>query len=269
MALLPGVAVGFGLLLLFESFTRAGGSRRGFSGLPALPQIASAVVAAAAAYMLTGWPVLILGGAVIGGCLPRLINQQRSLAKRIELTDALADAAAGLRDAVKGGLGLSDGIAGLAMWGPPLLRDDITILATDAGRMGLGAAASRFAERLGDPGAHLLAATLAFNDRVGGRQVAEVLNAMADELAAEARTVRELRAGQARQRTSARVVALAPVALLMVLRQVNPGYLESYGTVTGQLVLGIATILIASGYLLMMRISRTIEPPRIAVGDTR
>jgi Flp pilus assembly protein TadB len=135
--------------------------------------------------------------------------------------------------------------------------------------MGLGVAATRFAERLGDPGADLLAATLAFNDRVGGRQVADVLDAMADELAAEARTVRELRAGQARQRTSARVVALAPIALLMVLRQVNPGYLEAYGTVTGQLVLGVAAALIATGYIVMMRIARTVEPPRIALGDQR
>ncbi|MDP9235457.1 MAG: hypothetical protein M3P01_13040 [Actinomycetota bacterium] len=269
MALLVGLAVGFGILLLFEALTRAPGTHHGFPRIPALPQIGGAFVVAAAAYLLTGWPVLILGGAVIGASVPRLLNQQRSLANRIELTDALADAAAGLRDAVRGGLGLNDGIAGLAVWGPPLLRDDITMLAADAGRMGLGVAATRFAERLRDPGADLLAATLAFNDRVGGRQVAEVLDAMADELSAEARTVRELRAGQARQRTSARVVALAPVALLMVLRQVNPGYLEAYRAVTGQLVLGVATILITTGYILMMRIARTVEPPRVAVGDPR
>lgn len=269
MALLPGLAVGFGLLLIFESFTRPPDKPLKLPGLTALPQIAGAIVAAAAAYALTGWPVLILGGALIGGCLPGVITQQRSLAKRIALTDALADAAAGLRDAVRGGLGLSDGLAGLAVWGPPLLREEIALLAADAGRSGLGAAAARFAERLGDPGADLLAATLAFNDRVGGRQVAEVLDAMAEELAAEARTVRELRARQARQRTSARVVALAPVALLMVLRQVNPGYLDAYATVTGQAVLGVAAALIVTGYILMLRIARGVEPPRLAVGDQR
>jgi tight adherence protein B len=269
MALVAGVAVGLGLLLLFESLTHAPTMQHRMPGAAALPALAGAVVSAAAAYLLTGWPVLIVGGAFVGGCVPRLIAQHRSSTKRIELTDALADAAAGLRDAVRGGLGLSDGIAGLALWGPALLRDDISVLAADAGRMGLGAAATRFADRLGDPGADLLAATLAFNDRVGGRQVAEVLDAMADELAAEARTVRELRAGQARQRTSARVVALAPVTLLLVLRQVNPGYLEAYASVTGQIILAVATILIGGGYVLMVRIARTVEPPRVAVSDRR
>jgi len=183
------------------------------------------------------------------------------------VTQALADTAAGLRDAVRGGLGLSDGLAGLATYGPPLLRQELVKLAADSGRMGLAAASSRFAARMKDPGADLLAATLAFNDRVGGKQVTEVLDAMAEELAAEARTIRELRARQSRQRTSARVVALAPLVLLVVLRQVNPAYLEAYGTPTGQLVLGAASLMIGIGYLVMIRLARTIEPPRIAVGD--
>lgn len=269
MALLAGVAVGFGILLIFDSLTRAPGATLKLPGLAALPQVGGAFLGAAVAYALTGWPVVILGGALVGACLPGVLTQQRSLAKRIALTDALAEAAAGLRDAVRGGLGLSDGLAGLAVWGPPVLREDISILATDAGRSGFGEAAARFAQRLGDPGADLLAATLAFNDRVGGRQVAEVLNAMAEELAAEARTVRELRARQASQRMSARVVALAPVALLLILRQVNPGYLHAYDTLAGQAVLGVAAALIATGYLLMLRLARGIEPPRIAVGDQR
>jgi tight adherence protein B len=269
MALLASLAVGFGLLLTFESLARAPGATARLPRVPSFPQLAGAVVGGAAAYALTGWPVLVVGGALIGAFVPGLLTQQRSLAKRIALTDALAEAAAGLRDAVRGGLGLSDGLAGLAVWGPPNLRDDIAMLAADASRNSLGAAATGFAARLDDPGADLLAATLAFNDRVGGRQIAEVLNAMAEELAAEARTVRELQARQARQRTSARVVALAPVALLLILRQVNLGDLEAYDNLAGQAVLGVAATLIAAGYLLMLRLARGIEPPRLAIGDER
>ncbi|MFN2490792.1 MAG: type II secretion system F family protein [Actinomycetota bacterium] len=222
-----------------------------------------------AGFALTGWPIGALAGGTLGVAVPRLLTEHRSLAKRIELTDALADAAAGLRDAVRGGLGLSDGISGLAHWGPPLLREHLSLLAADTGRMGLAAAARRFAGRLDDPGADLLAVTLAFNDRVGGRQVAEVLDAMADELAAEARTGRELRARQEQQRTSARVVALAPVVLLLVLRQVNPDYLDPYDSLAGQGVLGLAAVLIGLGYCLMLRIARGIDPPRVVVGGQR
>jgi tight adherence protein B len=268
-ALLAALAVGFGLVLAFDGLTRpASGSMR-FPGRHAAPQVAGGVIGAAAAYALTGWPIGALVGAALGVAVPRLLTEHRSLAKRIELTDALADAAAGLRDAVRGGLGLSDGISGLAHWGPPLLRQHLSLLAADTGRIGLAAAARRFAERLDDPGADLLAVTLAFNDRVGGRQVAEVLDAMADELAAEARTVRELRARQERQRTSARVVALAPVVLLVLLRQVNPDYLDPYSSLAGQGVLGLAAVLIGLGYGLMLRIARGIDRPRVVVGGQR
>jgi tight adherence protein B len=265
---LASLAVGLGLVVAFDGLTRPAGSSRSFPGR-AIPGIVSVLIGAGAALSLTGWPVAAVAGAALGLAVPKLLADHRSLSQRIELTDALAEAAAGLRDAVKGGLGVSDGIAGLATWGPPLLRDGLSILSVEAGRSGIAAAARSFADRLGDPGADLLAVTLAFNDRVGGRQVAEVLDAMAEELAAEARTVRELRARQERQRTSARVVAFAPIALLLLLRQVNPDYLDPYGTVAGQTVLGLAALLVGVGYALMLRIARAIEPPRVVVGSGR
>lgn len=267
MTILAAAAVGLGLLLVFEGLTapRLRGARAWSGG--AATTATSAALSAASAYLLTGWPVLVVVGAAVGAALPGVLSQQRTFRRRLEMTQALADAAAGLRDAVRGGLGLSDGLAGLAVYGPPLLRADLATLAADSSRVGLATASSRFAARLRDPGADLLAATLAFNDRVGGKQVTEVLHAMAEELAAEARTLRELRARQARQRMSARVVALAPFVLLLILRQVNPEYLEAYSTPIGQLVLGVASSLIGIGYRVMIRIARAIEPPRVVVGD--
>lgn len=269
MVLLAAVSVGFGLLLAFDGLTRPRDATLRVRRRLPTPQVAGTLLGAVAAYALTGWPVAGLAGAALGILLPKVIHEQRSLSKRIELTDALSEAAAGLRDAVRGGLGLNDGLAGLASWGPLLLREQLSILAADAGRVGMSAAATRFAERIQDPSADLLAATLAFNERVGGGKLAEVLDAIAEELAAEAQTVRELRARQARQRTSARIVALAPVALLLMLRQVNPGYLEAYDSPSGQAVLAVAALLIGIGYALMVRIARGIEPPRIVVGGRR
>lgn len=267
MELAAVLAIGLGLVVAFDGLTR-GRARTGIvPGRQSLLEIGAAVGGASAAFVLTGWPVAALAGAAAGIAVPNMLSEQRSLRRRIELTDALAEAAGALRDSVRGGLGLSDGLAGLAEWGPPLLRDEMQTLATDAGRVGVSKAAARFAQRIADPGADLLAATLAFNARVGGRQVAEVLDAMADELAAESRTVRELHARQARQRTSARFVALAPLALLLVLRQVNPGYLEAYDTASGQAVLGLAGLLIAAGYAAMVRIARVSQLSRISIGE--
>ena len=265
--LLAAVSVGLGLVIAFDGLTRPPRSKRSHGWARPI-HVAAAVIGAAAVYALTGWIAGAAVGAVSGAMLPRLLSEQRSLRARIELTDALSEAAAGLRDAVRGGLGLSEGLAGLASWGPVLLRDEMAALARDARRAGLESAARSFARRLDDPGADLLAATLAFNARVGGSRVADVLNAMSEELAAEARTVRELRARQSRQRASAAIVALAPILLLVILRQVNPGYLAVYDTPAGQAVLAVAASLVAAGYAAMLRIARTIEPPRVVLGET-
>jgi tight adherence protein B len=267
IALLASVAIGFGLVLAFDGLTRprqsVGRERR--VGVEAV----AAGIGGGGAYLLSGWPVAALAGLAVGAAVPKVLSEQHAARRRIELTDALAEAAAGLRDAVRGGLGLNEGLAGLAAWGPELVREQVATLAAEASRLGPAPAAARFARRMNDPGADLLAATLSFSDRVGGRQVAEVLDAMAEELAAEARTVRELRARQARQRASARIVAVAPVALLLILRQVNPGYLEAYDTPAGQAVLALAAVLVAVGYALMLRIARVIDPPRIKVAGER
>lgn len=264
--LLAAASVGLGLVIAFDGLTRPPREKNSQGRGRALRVMAS-VVGAAAVYALTGWIVGAVVGAVAGAVLPQIAGEHRSLKARIELTDALAETAAGLRDAVRGGLGLNEGLAGLASWGPPLLRAEMSDLARDARRAGLESAARRFAQRVDDPGADLIAATLAFNARVGGSKVAEVLDAMSEELAAEARTVRELRARQSRQRASAAIVALAPALLLLLLRQVNPGYLAVYDTAAGQTVLAVAAALITAGYAVMLRIARTIEPPRLAVGD--
>lgn len=266
--LLAALCVGLGLVIAFDGLTRSHrANKRREWGEPL--RFATSLLGAAAVYALTGWIIGAVVGGIAGAALPRLVGEQRSLRARIELTDALAETAAGLRDAVRGGLGLSEGLAGLASWGPPLLRAEMAALARDARRAGLEGAAGRFAQRLDDPGADLLAATLAFNARVGGSKVAEVLDAMSEELAAEARTVRELRARQSRQRASATIVALAPALLLLLLRQVNPGYLAVYDTPAGQAVLALAASLIAAGYAVMLRIARAIEPPRVIVGGRR
>jgi len=68
-----------------------------------------------------------------------------------------------------------------------------------------------------------------------------------------ARARREVRAQQAEQVMSARVIAALPVLLIVVLRAVNPGYLDVFSTPAGQVVLAVCLVLPAVGYTLMRR----------------
>jgi Flp pilus assembly protein TadB len=122
--------------------------------------------------------------------------------------------------------------------------------------LGLPQALDGFARRLGDPLADLLAATLALNDRLGGRNLSEVLDDLARAVRAEAQTLREVRARQAQQRLTARLVAAAPLVVLLGIRQTNPHYLDPYATALGQAVLAAALLLIVAGYLAMLAVAR-------------
>ncbi len=257
--LLLACLTGLGLLLVYDGLTRPT-SRRLDLAPGRLPVLVAGTVtgllAGVGAWLLAGWPVLTLA-AMIGGFLaPRAWLVRRDAHAQAARCEAVAEIAAGLRDAVRGGLGVTEALGGLARWGPPVLRRELDELAAEAAVLGLPEALDRFARRLGDPLADLLAATLALNHRLGGRNLAEVLDDLAAAVRAEAQTLRELRARQAQQRLSAKLVAAAPFAILLVIRQTNPDYLAPFHTVIGQGVLTVAVLLVVAGYAAMTALAR-------------
>ena len=74
-------------------------------------------------------------------------------------------------------------------------------------------------------------ARLSINDRLGGRQVSQVLDRLADSTRAQLRIQHEVRAQQARTVLSARIVAAAPLVALVGLRATNPRYLSIFDSV--------------------------------------
>jgi tight adherence protein B len=258
-ALLFACLTGLGLAVLVDGFTRP--ATRGFGVEPGrlaalLAGTVAGLLAGVGVWLLTGWPVLAVAGAVGGFLLPRAWLARGDLPAQAARSEAVAEVAASLRDAVRGGLGVTDALGGLAQWGPPALRRDLEALAAEASVLGLPDALGNFARRLGDPLADLLATTLALNHRLGGRNLAEVLDDLAGAIRAEAQTLRELRARQAQQRLSAKLVAAAPFAILLLIRQTNPDYLTLFGSVIGQGVLALAVLLVVAGYAAMVALAR-------------
>jgi Flp pilus assembly protein TadB len=248
---------GLGLFLIYDGFTRPAARPLDPRRVPLLAAtILAGLVGGLAGWLLTGWPVAAFAGLVGGALLPRILRRRQAAGRQAARSEAVAEVAASLRDAVRGGLGVTEAISGLAKWGPPELRAELADLAADAAVLGLPQALDGFARRLGDPLADLLAATLALNDRLGGRNLSEVLDDLARAVRAEAQTLREVRARQAQQRLTARLVAAAPLVVLLGIRQTNPHYLDPYATPLGQAVLAVALLLVAAGYLAMLAAAR-------------
>jgi tight adherence protein B len=101
------------------------------------------------------------------------------------------------------------------------------------------------------------------NDRLGGRNVSQVLDSLAQATRAQLRVQGELHAYQARTVLSARIVAAVPLVVLIAIRALNPSYLAVFSDWSGQLILAGCVLSVALGYLAMLWLSRLPGEPRV------
>jgi tight adherence protein B len=69
-------------------------------------------------------------------------------------------------------------------------------------------------------------------------------------------------AGRAQLHTASRIIVAVLVGAVVLLTILSRGYLEPYGTVVGQVVLGVVGALFAAGVLLLERMSQIELPDR-------
>jgi tight adherence protein B len=256
-ALLVSTVFGLGLLFSFDALVRPhakpdliGALRR------ATPRVVGATVGAAVGFAATAWPAAAIAGGCLGFLLPAGLSRTRQERARLERREAVAEVSTRLRDAIRSGIGLTDALARAAESAPTALRADLRRLVSDARVIGTAEAADAFAQRVGDPSSDLLASALGTSERLGSRNLSEVLDALAEAATAQVVAVREARAHQTRNRMSARIVAAVPILLLLAIRRVNPAYLAPFSAPQGQAVLAFGLGLIWVGYMAMRRAAR-------------
>lgn len=255
--LLVSAVFAFGLLLVYDGLVRPEARPDPWSRLRRVgPAGAGAATGAGIAYVATGWPAAALAGAVLGASIPRMLIRAREQKARFARREALADVCGRLRDSIRSGIGLADALQHAASSAPPAIAADLRKLVSEARVSGIGEAAASFAARVRDPVAELLASALSIAERLGSRNLTEVLDSLADATTAQASTIREARAHQTRARMSARIVAAVPMLLLLAIRHANPAYLAPFSTASGQLVLMVAFAMVWLGYIAMRRSAR-------------
>ena len=145
------------------------------------------------------------------------------------------------------------------------LAAEFANLNRDARLIGFEAALMATRDRLADPVFDVVACALVVNDRLGGRQVSQVLDRLAEATRAQLRIQHEVRAQQGRSVLSARIVAAAPLVALVGLRATNPRYLSIFDGVWGQMVLIGCAVSIALGYAAMLYLTRLPGQRRVLV----
>lgn len=280
--LLLSVTFGAGVYLLYEGLTnprQPTAQRRARTrvdefllraGLPdvtprdfVLFSLCTGLVVGLVVHLLLGWAIVSALAALFGLVGPLAYYVQRHDRRRAVLQNALAEAIAQLRDAIRTGLSVQDALVGLARTGPEGLRAEFATLARETRLIGGEAALLAMRDRLADPLFDVVAATLILNDRLGGRNVSQVLDRLAHTTRAQLRIQEELRAYQAQTVMSARVVAAMPLLVLVAIRQVNPRYLAVFNDWSGQLLLALCLVSIVVGYVSMLWLTRLPGERRI------
>ena len=214
---------------------------------------AGAAAAAALAQLLFAWPVVTLALAAAGALAPSWYFRQRAQRRRAEVAEAVGEAVETLRDAVRIGLGIEESLRALARTGPEALRPALRALERDIRLAGFEEGIERARERLQEPLFDTLCVALLTSYRLGGRNLAQVLDGLSAAVRGSVAVRREVRAQQAQNVLSARVIAALPVVLILVIRATSPDYLQPFSEPAGQALLACCLVSVALGYTVMLR----------------
>ncbi len=220
------------------------------------------------AQTVLGWAAVTAAITALGLVAPVVYWTEREDGRRAGTQAALVDAIGQLRAGLGARRTVQDALAGLAVDGPPPLRDAFGQFAREASLAGVHPALLVLRERLADPTGDALVATLLLAERLGG---GEALGRVLEQLTATSRRKlrcrQEAAAAQTRVVWSARVVALVPLAVLVLIRAASPGYLAIFDGVVGQAGLAGCAVLVVVGYRWMLWLGRLPTEPRVLIGE--
>ncbi|MFJ4255162.1 type II secretion system F family protein [Microbacterium sp. NPDC090003] len=232
-------------------------SRGVFTGM-----IASALAAAAGAWLISGLPVLSLLAGIAACSAPIGYLRGRRLRLRRLRRQLWPDVCDLLIASIRVGLSLPDAVSALEDSAPAMLRPAFAVFAHDVRATGrFETSLDRLKDTLADPIGDRIIETLRMARQVGGTELTGVLRALAASVRADATLRGEVEARQSWIRGAAVLGAVAPWVILGLL-VMRPEGAEAYGTPEGVLVICLGAAVSTVAFRVMVRIGRLPEPRR-------
>lgn len=224
--------------------------------------IAAALAAAAAAWLISGLPVLALLAGLAAGSAPIGYLRGRRLRLRRLRRQLWPDVCDLLIASIRVGLSLPDAVGALEDSAPAMLRPAFAVFAHDVRATGrFETSLDRLKDTLADPIGDRIIETLRMARQVGGSELTGVLRALAASVRADAALRGEVEARQSWIRGAAVLGAVAPWVILGLL-VMRPEGAEAYGTPEGVLVICLGAAVSTVAFRVMVRIGRLPEPRR-------
>ncbi|MGB6455909.1 MAG: type II secretion system F family protein [Streptosporangiaceae bacterium] len=227
-------------------------------------RVLTGIVVGLVALLVSGWPVLGLAAAVAIILLPRL-SSSRAARRRTAVLEGLEQWARRLSDLLSASRGLEDALEVSARSAPAVIAAPVTALARGlAARTGSDAALRAFADEIDDPaGDRIVAALIIATGRRGGA-VGEVLRTLAEQLARDVASRRDIDADRAEHRTTLKWIVGIVIAFT-VFCVLNRSFSAPFGTPLGELVLALIAVLYIVGLSWLARLGNIDAPARFLV----
>ncbi len=268
LAGLAGVLLTAGVLLGIAGLRKVPvpppGERRRASGrrrVTRRTQLTAAVAAAVGlvVFLVSGWGIAVVVFPVAAVGLPWLLGnsgEPRVLAR----LDGLAEWTRNLAGVIRVGAGLERALVDTLPSTPAVIRPEVAALvARLRSKWDTEEAVRAFAADFDDATGDLVAAALALAVRTRADGLATILDSLAQTVAAEVSTRRQLEADRAKPAQSVRIITFITVGLLAVL-SLTGDYLEPYrASVEGQLVLA-GLLAVFAALLVVIRKMSTPKP---------
>jgi tight adherence protein B len=224
-------------------------------------RILVATVVGLIALLISGWPVLGLAAAAAIFLLPRLCSAGESR-RRTAVLLGLEQWARRLCDLLSASRGLEDALEASARSAPAAIAGPVTALARGlAARTGSDAALRAFADEINDSaGDRIVAALIIATGRRGGA-VGDVLRKLAEQLARDVASRRDIEAERAEHRTTVRWV-VGIVIVFTIFCVLNKAFSAPFGTSLGELVLAVVAALYIAGLAWLQRLGNIEAPAR-------
>ena len=261
---LLGVLVGIGLVLIFsgiQSIER----RRIVIRLPKLSWRSPPILAAGLALvgllvaLLTGWVLAILVFPLVGLGLPYLIGRTDG-ASDITKLEAMEEWTRSLAGLLTAGAGLEQAIVATLGSAPAALGVEVSrLVARIRARWTTPAAIRAFAEDLNDPTGDLIATNLLLGAQRRGEGLATILVGLAESVALDIRSRRQVEADASKPRSTARWVTIITTVVLCGLF-LSGAYVAPYKSGVGQLIL---LVLLGTYAATLVWMKRTAGGPKV------
>jgi tight adherence protein B len=219
---------------------------------------------AAVALGVLAVPAAAVAIGVFGAAIPIAISAEGRRRERERLSDAWPDVLAFMRARITAGATIPEAFIDAVARGPSALQSAGEEV-DEAVRFGDGfaSAMARLRDRLADPTADRVLATLATAHRSGGRSVSAVLATLGASVGDELRLRKAHHAALTEQRLTAAVAMVAPWLLLALTIVTNPQAAKVYRSRPGMVLIAVALTATGLGYLAAQRTARLSTTPRV------